>query len=89
MEQPRVEPNGFAFPTVIGSGPNSALIHALRCDRLMKKGEMMFIDFGIDIGGYCGDVSRAGPVHCKKFTEPQVFHSRTSFDSLFILLNPS
>lgn len=68
----RLHPQGLAYPTVVGAGPNSAAIHALRSQGNFEEGNLLLIDFGVDIGGYSGDISRAGPVLDTVFSIPQV-----------------
>ena len=47
-----------AFPTIVASGPNSALPHAHPSDRSVKAGDLVLLDFGGIYDGYCVDLSR-------------------------------
>ena len=47
-----------AFPTIVASGPNSALPHAHPSDRRVEEGDMILLDFGAVRDGYCVDLSR-------------------------------
>ena len=47
-----------AFPTIVASGPNSALPHAHPSDRSVEAGDLVLLDFGGVYGGYCVDLSR-------------------------------
>src|SRR4051812_6727721 len=49
---------GFPFPTIVASGPRSALPHARSTARAVQRGEFLLIDFGAEVGGYCADVTR-------------------------------
>jgi Xaa-Pro aminopeptidase len=49
---------GFPFPTIVASGPRSALPHARSTAREVQRGEFLLMDFGAEIGGYCADVTR-------------------------------
>lgn len=49
---------GLSFPPIIASGPNSALPHAPLTDRLIQDGDLLTIDFGVIINGYCSDMTR-------------------------------
>jgi len=49
---------GFAFPTIVASGPRAALPHARSSAREVRAGELLLIDFGAQAGGYCSDVTR-------------------------------
>jgi Xaa-Pro aminopeptidase len=46
------------FPTIVASGPRSALPHAATSDREIRSGDFLLLDFGARIGGYCADVTR-------------------------------
>jgi len=48
----------LAFPTIVASGPNSALPHAIPTDRRIKEGEPILFDWGARLNGYCSDTSR-------------------------------
>ena len=52
-----------AFPTIVASGPNSALPHAHPSDRSIEDGDMVLLDFGAVRNGYCVDLSRTVCVH--------------------------
>jgi Xaa-Pro aminopeptidase len=47
-----------AFPTIVATGPNGALPHAVPSDRTLKKGETVIIDMGVKLEGYCADMTR-------------------------------
>ena len=51
-----------AFPTIVASGPNSAHPHARPTDRLITKGDLVVLDFGGVLDGYCGDLTRMAAV---------------------------
>lgn len=46
------------FPTIVASGPRSALPHAGTTERTILKGEFLLIDFGAQFEGYCADITR-------------------------------
>lgn len=46
------------FPTIVASGPRSALPHAGTSERSILKGEFLLIDFGAQLDGYCADITR-------------------------------
>jgi Xaa-Pro aminopeptidase len=46
------------FPTIVASGPRSALPHARTSDRVIQPGEWLLLDFGAQVGGYCADLTR-------------------------------
>ena len=50
---------GFAFPTIVGSGPiNGALPHAIPTDRKVEEGDFITIDFGALYHRYSADNTR-------------------------------
>ena len=51
-----------AFPTIVASGPNSAHPHARPSDRRITKGDLVVLDFGGVLDGYCGDLTRMAGV---------------------------
>jgi len=48
----------YAFPTIVASGPRSALPHARTGTRVIAPGELLLLDFGAVVDGYCSDVTR-------------------------------
>jgi len=51
----RLGAEGPSFPTIVASGPRAALPHAEPTDRKIRDGEMVIIDFGAQVDGYCSD----------------------------------
>jgi Xaa-Pro aminopeptidase len=47
-----------AFPAIVGAGPNSALPHHESSDREVRPGEVLLIDWGAKLDGYCSDGTR-------------------------------
>ena len=50
--------DSLSFPTIVASGPNSALPHAIPTTRRIKRGEPILFDWGARLDGYCSDTSR-------------------------------
>jgi len=46
------------FPTIVASGPRAALPHAGTSRRVIETGDLLLLDFGAQVGGYCADVTR-------------------------------
>lgn len=46
------------FPTIVASGPRSALPHARTSARTIAAGEFLLIDYGAQVDGYCSDITR-------------------------------
>ncbi|MCU0618925.1 MAG: Xaa-Pro peptidase family protein [Gemmatimonadaceae bacterium] len=49
---------GYPFPTIVASGPRSALPHARSSGRAIAPGDFLLLDFGAVHGGYCSDITR-------------------------------
>jgi Xaa-Pro aminopeptidase len=47
-----------AFDTIVASGPNAALPHHRPGDRLLARGDLVVLDFGGVLDGYCCDLTR-------------------------------
>ncbi len=47
-----------AFDTIVASGPNSAYPHAHPTDRRLGQGDLVVLDFGGVLDGYCVDLTR-------------------------------
>ncbi len=50
---------GLAFDTIVASGPNTSLPHAVPTDRKVEEKDIIQFDFGCKVNGYCSDFSRA------------------------------
>ncbi len=46
------------FPTIVASGPRAALPHARTTAREIQPNELLLIDFGAQLDGYCSDLTR-------------------------------
>lgn len=51
-----------AFPSIVGSGINSTVLHYTANDSKMAKGDLVVIDIGAEIDYYCADLTRTYPV---------------------------
>ena len=54
----RLGADEMAFDTIIASGENGSLCHAIPGSRKLKNGDMITMDFGAKVGGYCSDMTR-------------------------------
>ncbi len=50
------------FPSIVGSGLNSTVLHYDRNDRTMEAGDLVVVDIGAEIEGYTADITRTFPV---------------------------
>jgi len=58
------------FPSIVGSGPNSTILHYEPNTRLMEEGDLLLMDIGAEYGYYTADITRTIPVN-GKFTAEQ------------------
>lgn len=49
---------GLSFSTIVASGANSSLPHAVPTDRIIGEGDFITMDFGCIYDGYCSDMTR-------------------------------
>ena len=54
----RLGADELAFDTIIASGENGSLPHAIPGQRTLKAGDMITMDFGAKVGKYCSDMTR-------------------------------
>ena len=50
--------SGTSFPTIVASGENSSMPHAVPTDRKIQSGDVITIDMGCVYNGYCSDMTR-------------------------------
>jgi Xaa-Pro aminopeptidase len=51
-----------AYAPIVGSGPNSTILHYSRNSRRMDRGELLLMDVGAECAGYAADITRTIPV---------------------------
>jgi Xaa-Pro aminopeptidase len=54
----RAGAEGVGYSTLVGGGPNSAVLHFAPSSRAVRDGEFVLVDAGGAIGGYTSDVTR-------------------------------
>lgn len=54
----RLGAEGNSFETIVGSGPNGAKPHARPGERRIEPGDLVVLDFGAVVDGYCSDMTR-------------------------------
>ena len=47
-----------SFPLIVASGPHAALPHATPTDRPLQEGDLVVVDVGCRVEGYCSDLTR-------------------------------
>jgi Xaa-Pro aminopeptidase len=53
---------GPSNPTIVGAGVNGTVLHYVDNAAPLVAGELVLIDAGADVDGYCGDITRTAPV---------------------------
>jgi Xaa-Pro aminopeptidase len=53
------------FPSIVGSGPFSTVLHYDKSERRMQSGDVVVVDIGAEYSGYSADVTRTFPVSGK------------------------
>lgn len=64
----------FAFPTIVASGPRSALPHARTSGRVVAPGDFLLLDFGAIVDGYCSDITRTFVVGAEPTARQKEIH---------------
>ncbi len=62
--------SGAAYPSIVGSGENSIILHYIENNKKIKNGDLILIDAGCEYKNYASDLTRTFPV-AKKFTSAQ------------------
>lgn len=57
-EYHRLGAEGEAFPAIVAAGDHGAQAHAVPGDRVIAAGELVVIDTGARVDGYCSDITR-------------------------------
>jgi Xaa-Pro aminopeptidase len=57
-EMRRLGASGPSFETIVASGPNSAKPHHRPSSRRLADGDLVILDFGAKVDGYCSDMTR-------------------------------
>jgi len=58
------------YPSIVGAGPNSCVLHYDANDGVLKEGDLLLLDVGAEFKRYSADVTRTFPVS-GRFTEEQ------------------
>lgn len=62
-----------SFETIVASGPNGARPHARPGPRIIEDGDLVVIDFGALVDGYCSDMTRTVMVGAPTETQARMF----------------
>lgn len=70
----RLGSEGHPFPTIVASGPRTALPHARSSKRAVAAGEWLLLDFGAQVDGYCADITRTVVVGARASTRQRALY---------------
>ena len=65
---------GLAFDSIVASGPNSSMPHAVPTNRKIEVKDIIQFDFGCKVNGYCSDFSRVLFVGGKTSEEEKIYN---------------
>ena len=65
----------LAFDTIVGGGPNSAVLHFPPGSRRFGDGELVLIDAGAEVRGYASDITRTYPASGQFTPEQAELHA--------------
>lgn len=51
-----------SFPSIVGSGKNSTVLHYHENSGTMRNGDLVVVDIGAELNNYCADLTRTYPV---------------------------
>jgi Xaa-Pro aminopeptidase len=50
------------YPSIVASGPNACILHYVKNDRRMRRGDLLLVDAGAEYEQYTADITRTYPV---------------------------
>jgi len=81
---------GLSYPSIVGSGPNGAVLHWDQNSRLLKDGDLVVVDAAAEYGRYAADITRTYPVS-GRFTPEQAQVYRAVYqaqEDIFAAIKP-
>lgn len=54
---------GWSYPTIVGGGDNSCILHYIENNAELHDGDLLLIDAGAEVDGYASDITRTFPVN--------------------------
>ncbi|MEE4378418.1 MAG: Xaa-Pro aminopeptidase [Candidatus Competibacteraceae bacterium] len=61
---------GWAYPSIVGGGENSCILHYTENNAELNDGDLLLIDAGAELDGYASDITRTFPIN-GRFTPEQ------------------
>ncbi|WP_419806901.1 M24 family metallopeptidase [Terriglobus sp.] len=75
--------DGMSFETIVAAGPRSSMPHARASAAPIRPGELLTLDFGIMLDGYCSDMTRTVQVG-QGGTLGRQRHQREVFEAVLV-----
>jgi Xaa-Pro aminopeptidase len=66
--------DGLSFGTIVGAGTHAAVLHFEPGDRVVGPDDLVLVDAGATVAGYCADVSRTFPAGDRFTAEQQAIY---------------
>ena len=63
-----------AYPSIVGGGANSCILHYIENSAQLKDGDLLLIDAGCELDGYASDITRTFPVNGKYTGEQKAIY---------------
>ncbi|MCC8999599.1 MAG: aminopeptidase P N-terminal domain-containing protein [Candidatus Contendobacter sp.] len=54
---------GWAYPSIVGGGDNSCILHYTENNAMLRDGDILLIDAGAEVDGYASDITRSFPIN--------------------------
>lgn len=54
---------GWAYPSIVGGGDNSCILHYTENNAALRDGDILLIDAGAEVDGYASDITRSFPIN--------------------------
>lgn len=64
----------WAYPSIVGSGPNATILHYTKSTRQMQAGDLLLVDAGASFQGLAADVTRTWPVSGRFSADQRVLY---------------
>lgn len=74
MEVLKAGSEKMPYDSIVGTGTNAAVLHAIPTSRIVKDGDLVLIDAGADIQDYCVDITRVFPANGKFSNQQQMVY---------------
>ena len=80
----------IGYPSIVGSGPNTCILHYTANRRQTRDGDLILMDCGAEYFGYTADITRTFPVNGRFSKEQRQIYDLVleSQDSVFAICRP-